>query len=285
MKTEFKYSVLKYKHSQFLGEELNVGLLFFFPTLKEVDFLYPSSLQRISKLYRDFSVYTLKKYLKSFDIVSSELTKIWNEQSTFFNVPDDEKLAKIISENFLVNDSTTLRFSDIKSGKYDNIKELKSYYYNKIFSHYDYAKPVKHKDEQYIKKKINSLIREYSLPENVFRKNIVLHSNYFDIEFDLGWVNGTTNLITPISFDLSNEDYIVNKAHRWHGKLETLSEVRDLDKYRFDLFVSRPKDNSLTDKYRKAIELLHRNPAPKNIIEEGEYNKYLKKVKSELNHR
>jgi hypothetical protein len=56
----FKYSLLKYNHSQVLNEELVLGILFYFPHKNQFDFIYPPKLTRIKKIYFNFSESLIK---------------------------------------------------------------------------------------------------------------------------------------------------------------------------------------------------------------------------------
>lgn len=53
---KFQYCTLKYRHSIFLNENVNVGLLFFFQEEKRLEFIYPKSLTRISHLYSNINI-------------------------------------------------------------------------------------------------------------------------------------------------------------------------------------------------------------------------------------
>ena len=50
----FTYYILRYVHSQFLDERVNVGILFYFPHNGDVRFMYPSDFSRMKSLYEDF---------------------------------------------------------------------------------------------------------------------------------------------------------------------------------------------------------------------------------------
>lgn len=97
-KQTFKYSLLRYRHSYFLAEEVNIGILFFFREEGKLEFLYPNRLQRISRLYPDFNINFLKKYLNAFDKQAQKLTKQFSEESDLF---DRSAFSEVIESIFL----------------------------------------------------------------------------------------------------------------------------------------------------------------------------------------
>ncbi|RZK33675.1 MAG: DUF3037 domain-containing protein, partial [Hymenobacter sp.] len=59
------FNLLKYVHSPFLGEEVNVGMLFYFPEQRRLEFRFPESLRRLRLLYRNFPERQIRTYLQS----------------------------------------------------------------------------------------------------------------------------------------------------------------------------------------------------------------------------
>jgi len=160
-KLPFQYSLLRYRHSYLLGEEFNVGILFCFPEESRVEFLYPHYLQRISRLYEDFSTKTLRNYLKAFNKQAEKLSGKFAESSDLFT---DTGLKNLIEEYFLTEDSTALYFAEIKKGTYgESIQQILDYYYDQYLSVYDKARPRKHKDEQYILNKVEKGLKTTNL--------------------------------------------------------------------------------------------------------------------------
>ena len=60
------FNLLKYVHSPFLGEEVNVGILLCFPEQGRLEFRFPARFKRLRHLYQSFSERQLLTYLTSF---------------------------------------------------------------------------------------------------------------------------------------------------------------------------------------------------------------------------
>lgn len=279
-KQPFQYSLLRYRHSYLLSEELNVGILFFFPLERRLEFLYPNHLQRISGLYPDFSTHTLRKYLKAFEKQAGKLNRKHTDSSSLFETSDLEEL---IEDYFLPKDATALLFTDVKKGTYGNAGQILDFYREQYLSVYEKVRAREHKDEQYILRKVDKGLKKRKLQANrAIRRNIKIKTNLFTEQFKYGWKNGTTNLITPIGLDLQKKQSIKEKAYGWHGKLDAFRETAQKENLRFDLILSRPDDKNLFKTYDNVLTLLEENKAPKKIIEVDEVDRYIDKINGQL---
>lgn len=284
-KQQFQYSILRYRHSYFLAEEVNVGILFFFPPEGRLEFLYPNSLQRISQLYPDFTVHTLRKYLNAFYKQAQKLTKSgsFGSDSDLFEQSD---LQSIIEEHFLKEDATALLFSDIKKGTYENAEQTLSFYEDRYLTVYEKEKERDRKDETYIIHKVEEGLKEYELTDSrEIKREYIIETPYLSQKFNYAWKNGTINLVTPIGLDLTLEDSIENKGLNWHGRLDKFREKAEQDNLRFDLIVSRPEDPGLFKTYDNVLKILEDNKAPKVIYELDNLHAYVDHLSSNIRNK
>jgi len=277
VKKIYQYSILKYKHSALLEESVNVGILLFFVSDKELLFLYPSAFQRISNLYQDISISRLEKHLSAFNRKVKELNKwLKNDQIKLFS--ELNSLQKLIEDHFLTLDSTNLEFVIHNQGLYTDKKPISAFLYKSFLSHYDYFKSKSKKDEKYLLGKIETGLKDrLPDPENwkYIKRDISIPTSLKEEKFELGWQNGSLNLIAPVGFDLIDEDSVDSKAYKWSGKLSALAPIAEEKNYKFDLIVSKPTHKALFKKYDNAIKYLEDNSAPKSIYEEDEISSYL----------
>lgn len=146
MNKTFHYSILRYRHSCLLQEEVNVGLLFFFDEDKRVEFLYPKSLQRISSLYHNFSVTLIKNYLKTFERAANEVQKEFQSESEKLL---SSELRNYINSRFLPDDASALFFTDLKRGNYSSTQKTLQYYKEQFLSDYETQKKKEKKTHHY----------------------------------------------------------------------------------------------------------------------------------------
>ncbi len=130
MSKPFRYSVLKYRPFYLLDERLNVGLLFHFAGDKQLVFVHPSSLKRISRSFPQLvNLHDIRRYLDGFAKKAEKLTKQGFE--------DSDKLNPIIEREFLVRDANSFFFSEEKFGFYESLQDTPDHYTNWYFHFYE----------------------------------------------------------------------------------------------------------------------------------------------------
>lgn len=123
MKKIFSYSVLRFRPSYLLEEQINVGLLFVFKGAHQVVFIYPENLDRVRQFYPKADSNILKKYLQSFE------KKARNLSSHAMNLDN-------VFQTFIPNDANSLYLTSPKSGYYSDINTTLDYYRREYFSIY-----------------------------------------------------------------------------------------------------------------------------------------------------
>jgi len=266
MESTFKYSVLKYQPSYFLEERVNIGLLFIFFDINKVKFLYPKKLQRLSYLHQSVDISEIKSYLKRFEQKAETLS----ENNLFIN-----NFNNLIEENFLVKDSNSLFFSDLKTGKHSDSIKVIDYYKKEYLGIYDDVLIEKKDHDKNLIRKFSELIDdEPCQKKHFFRKKYLLKNERVETYFDYAWQNGTTNLVKSLSFNLKSKEGIQNKAFRWYGELNQFKEQAEKENIKFDIIVGRPDNNNFYPIYDKALKILDDIESNKQIVEEAEIKEY-----------
>ncbi len=270
----FTYSLLRYVHSQTLGEIFNVGILFSFPEQRKVVFKYPKTLSRLKGLYKNFSESQIRAYLNGFHQKALDLS-VYRDDTKLFQ----KEVSNTVPQDFLIDDATALQFSEPALGFLNgkDINYVVNQYYRLYFSDYAGEKENVHRhDEAYIIKIFQESLKSKSrVAYHRFKKDVIVESNDTSLKFDLSWQNGSTNLIKTVSFDLSNNDNINDKSVLLYGKLNLLVEKAEQENLRYDLLVSKPQDKNLFRAFDKALNILESSEAPKKIITEDQYSSYV----------
>jgi hypothetical protein len=274
----FQYSVLKYKHSLLLNEVVNVGILFYFPVDYRIEFIYPTKLNRIGHLYPDFNTGTIKIVQSVFETKCRNFNYEWEafERSLFAGTDVKKEFRQIITDEFLIDDASSLYFDDIKIGVNIGIEQIISYYRKEYFACYD-DKPINpnKKDEKYIEHKFKQQLKSTSVNSNFnLEINKEISVGLFSEKFKWGWKNGTDNLIAPVGFDLLEPDTIKQKALLWFGKLSFLNDFAVQNNISFHLITSKPTDKNLFKAYDNALKVIIKAKAPKQLFEETNIDKY-----------
>ena len=279
----FYYSLLRYAHSQVLGEVINVGVLFIFPTQATVLFRYPARLQRLKHLYPGFSERPVKTYLQAFERKSRRVTEQWRARGDGLLQPTPDAF---IEAEFLVSDDSALQFDPVRTGVLysADVAQVAQDFYQSYFAPYVDAPVARSRhDEEYLLKQYWGLLRtRHGEIEKYLQPGITVASEATSLKTDLVWQNGTTNLVKSVGFDLTDADNINRKSVEFFGRLNLLSQVAEENHYRFDLLVSKPQDKRLYPAYQKALDILRSSSAPKEIIEESAFEQYSEKTANEV---
>jgi Protein of unknown function (DUF3037) len=114
MSNHIFYSILQYKHSIVAGEVLNVGVLFSFPKKNKIKFV-AGDLKRIKAIYPDFDTNLPVKINTS---IKNKIIKLDSETDSLFSkkviytADTEDTLSEYIRKYILLEDSTSLQFSD-----------------------------------------------------------------------------------------------------------------------------------------------------------------------------
>ena len=300
MNTVFKYSLLHYVHSQVLDESLNIGILIFFPEHHKVVFRYSDRMNSFKYIYPTFSKQHIEAYLEGF----TKRAKIITENYSSFSEQEFRTNPKeYINSEFLPEDATVLQFSKIYTSllysndlnkiisnlcntyfpDYNSGNKHDTYFSHRLVdeSHIYHSGYQKHNDK-YVLRAISSIIKNKNQDAVKFFKKKIEVKLDTSLVFDMAWQNGSTNLVKPVSFDLSNSTNIQRKANRLFGTLFFLSDEAEANNYRFDLLVAKPQNKTLFKAYDKALNKLEKIPSPKKIIEEEGFDDYIDKAISQL---
>lgn len=263
---KYQYSVLKYRPSYFLREEVNIGLLFFFVEDQHIAFEYPNKLGRLTHFYPDTDLSTIRTYLKGFQ----RLAKRTKVHST--------ALTRTILSELLLEDASSFYFSDIKNGGYQSVEDTLAYYRKAYFQVYEPSVKKERKDEKYLNQCFERELEQYQTVKRFFQRGATLKNQLQQTKFDFAWKNGSVNYVKSISFDLKERDSIQNKSFRWFGELTKLGKKAEKEDLQFDLLISKPRSSKLFGAYEKAIKILEDVQAPKRLIEEEDLKDYIKKA-------
>jgi hypothetical protein len=284
-KGTFTYALLQYRHSQILGEVLNIGLVAFFSAEQKLVFIYPDKLLRLRFAYPNLPEKTIKSYLKYFEERVADLNQ---QHSVFSSKYLEHSLECLLNEEFLAPDSSSLQFGNFKTAVLyaSDTNKIIDQLYNLYFSVFQvHDTPTARVDESILLKKYTSYLKTL-LPQDkllkdtkgVFIDYAVNNNDHTSLKFEIAWkATFDLHLVKPISFDLLKADAINRKAYQYFGQFADLEETAEKNNYLFDVILAKPKKKGLTKAYDNAIRLLEKPNRVKLIEQEG-LNQYAKET-------
>ncbi len=266
----FKYTVLKYRPSSVLDEQVNVGILFIFFEDSKVVFSFPKSLARLSALYSDVDLPDIKRYLAAFQSRANKLSS----KNLFVAATGDN----LIEKKFLIADANSFFFSDFKVGVYDIVEETVAHFKSQYFAYYGDLLETGRKDDDYLVRKFIKGVSQID-KSPFYKKNVPISNGRVTAKFDIAWQNGTTNYAKALSFDYVEPQTIQRKAVQWFGEMVQLNiNNSNLDNKRFDFWLGEPSNRQLFREYDKAVDILESIPQNKRIIKEKDLNSYIEEA-------
>lgn len=281
MKTNFyTYCILKYKHSPYLDESINIGVLIYFEDTQRFLFKYSKTLNRVKSIYDNVPEKTVKEYIRQID---KHLNIYQNTLDSIFPL-NDLNLKSFLTRHILPNDSTVLQFSHFKT---ESLRGFSEDFIEKIILDNVFIDDIKVQNHQsqepkIISKLLSSLkesgLNEYRHKTNRFQEDYVLtNETGNEFKFDIAWQNGTLNLVKPIGFDLKEGIGIANKAHKNFGQFYDLQIEAEKNNLCYDLILGKPTNKNLFKDYDHAVKLLL-NIKNSRLIDADDLNEYSKKV-------
>jgi len=273
----FSYSILRYTHSQLLGESLNVGVLFAFEGEQDLHF-FIGDLQRLRTVYPDFDSGYVQLAAKG---ISAKLKDIKIEPLFLSDYNLKEQLTKVL----LPEDSTALQFSDIFEAVngFGSVDAAIEAFTRVLLPELSVRKEESRHNESFILNRYTELIIEKNIRiEHRMRRNHPIQIKGVKLNFELSWKNGIVHLIKPLSFDLREGQDILNKSAQYVGYLNLLSDYAQLNQFNFDLLIGKPQDRHLLGSYEDALYNLERSLAPKSLITEEKLEEYSEETVREL---
>jgi hypothetical protein len=272
LQKKYYFALLRYCPSFILGEQVNIGILYFFPDENKVDFVFPSTLVRLKDFYPEVQLRVVREYLQHIKKTSQNIIL---ETNTFF----PENPQELIEKYFGLPNSVSIYFESPKLGFYSSIETLKKQHDTLYFQSY-YAKTGRNPhDEAYLKQTFEKQLATFDFKPDLLEKQYIIQGKRSRIKFEYAWLNGVLNLVQPLSFDLTEASSIQNKSFTWFGKLNQIKQQITDKKIHIDFLLAEPQNNALKDSCDEAIENLKDiGDGIFNVIPENEIEDYAREV-------
>jgi hypothetical protein len=271
MTGKFEYSLLQYVHHQLWGEVFNLGILFYFPESKEIEFQAGIRWKKLGAIYPDFNTKQLGEVLKAFKAQASLLS---------YRHDFEGNLSEVISKYFIVRESASLQFADSKSGWITNgspnlTKENYLQLYLGLAPKVKKPKsPIFNTDHKVADYFFNKLKQQGIFPS--FRQSHPeeLSFGYATLAADLVWQNGSLNYTKGLALALDNPRHAKDKALILQAQLNHLELLAVDRNLRFDLLVSYP-ENQNEKHFEDIPKILEDIKSPKKLITVDKIEEYI----------
>ncbi len=248
----FQYSVLRYMHDSMTQEFVNIGVLLYAPQQNYLDLCISHKYKRVSQMFDGIDPLAFQRAKRMVEKAVHRVSKSLEQGSLL------EKKAnslEILLPKILPKNDAALSFSTINGGITKNLEDELNYLYHRLVEYYlPNQEKISRTDSevwvQYVK-----VFREKNILPHL--QEVTIPTQTFSYKFDHAFKNDRWHPIEPVSFDLSNQTYIKDKAAKWIGKAVTLSTSNEVGT--LYILSGKPNDPALVQAYEAAKYGLEKN--------------------------
>lgn len=264
-RTPYSYSVLRYVHDIGTGEFINVGVVVLAPG---VSFLGAKFKTAYGRLKRTFPTINPDAYRARMRMLQGRFDEI--AQRHFGSRVSAQALEHSLTIENVVHrvlrpDDSSLQWAPAGSGISRDLPATLVGLYERFVTKYDSdAAAVPRKDDD-VWRHFRTELEKRNVLRHLGQKVISVQDD--SIKFDHAWKNGTWHCYEPLSFDLSSDASIKEKAHRWLGQVSSIKDAAEP----FSVFflVGKPEDAGLHEAYSQAVSILRKTPRSQVVEEDA----------------
>jgi hypothetical protein len=269
----YQFSILRYVHDTVTQEFVNVGVAVYAPG---VGFLRTRCTENYARISRMFLKIDGAQYRQIVHYIESQVSAREKRFDCSFQFEPPPTLDTVLRE-ILPRDDSAFRFSEVGVGTTgDPRRALDDLYRRHVEQYLASERPTR--DDEEVWRVFREPLDRKNITPLLRPKRIV--APLFEYEFKRAWRNGVWHLYEPVSFDLVEEYSVLDKANRWLGRGENLSESDE--PFRMYLLLGEPRDSTMRSSFRKARSILNKIPVQKEFILESERDAFADELAQEI---
>ncbi len=175
-------------------------------------------------------------------------------------------------------DSTCFSYSNLMGGIADDPGTRLDQLFDEFVSRFE--KPIvrQRRDEAAIEARIEEALTRRNLRAKI-DSNVELKGVRYSHKFRFAWMNGTRQVLEPISLDYLQATEVIEKANTWTGRLVNLNAS---GQFMMTGVVSKPQSAELEGAFAQAKQLLEAAPGMRAVIQEEEIDGFLPEIEGDL---
>lgn len=268
----YTYVLLRYRHDPATGEFANVGVVLHSPDHHFLGVKVRHTVGRLSKMFPGLDSDTLKSSLRTLEGYAKKIAK--KEADSLLTGIED---AHVFAKRILPEDDSSFVWGQLGSGLTDDPAVTLEKLYQRFVAIYD-EPHREHKDDAAVWRPVREKLADRKIADRLTKKRI--SSSVDSVEFEHAWKNGAWHCYQPLSFDLTTDEYIREKARRWAGQMLSLKGSET--EFRPYFLVGAPDRKDLFSSYEAAIEILKLSPNNPQIFEESQVDELVGLIEDEI---
>lgn len=273
LKRRYTYTVLRYIHDPLTSEFVNVGIVVHFPASSSGPaVLKVGTTNRVGRFRPMFPNLSRTAFTTTMRTMDKMLSRLANQ------IGADELFASgdasAFASKVLPADDSSLQWSPVGSGVAVDPEQVYQRLFERLITKYD-DKPIQRRSDEEVWRPVRQMLEDRNISVDLEPKTI--SSGDDRIHFQHAWKNGEWHVYEAISLDLSDEDGIYQKVHRWLGRLTSVVPCAT-EAFRPYFYVGAPSDPALDPAYDRAIKILRKSPGPIEVFPESELDLMVNRI-------
>jgi hypothetical protein len=258
----YTYVLLRYRHDPLAGEFANVGVVLHAPRGRFLAAkLRATAGPRLTRMFPAMSVRAFRTGLQSIERGIAKLAS--RDGGDLLSTLGD---ASMLARRVLPVDDSSFVWDPVGSGLSVDPAQTLAKLYERFVTQFDARPKGSAHDDATVWRPVHDLLVARDIADRLSPKTISSAAD--QVEFEHAWKNGAWHVYQPLSFDLSTDDHIRDKAAKWAGHLLGLSGA-DED-FRPHFIVGPPSSSAMRDAYERALDLLRLPEAGAEVVEVSE---------------
>lgn len=272
LRTPYSYVILRYVHDIGTGEFINVGVVLMAARGSYVKAKFKTAYGRVKKAFPsvDSDVFRsrMKRLQTTFDRISDGDFNAKKPTTQESAAPIEQLVHSVIRV-----DDSSLQWSSVGSGLSQDLTATLAALFQRFVTKYDTELINAPRKDDDVWKHFRTELEKRNVLSHLEEKVIAVADD--SVKFEHAWKNGAWHCYEPLSFDLSSDSSIKEKAHRWLGQVSSIKDSRE--DFHVYFLVGKPTDLGLNEAYEKAVSILRKAPASE-VIEEESAEEFSKSV-------
>ncbi|MCB1633492.1 MAG: DUF3037 domain-containing protein [Xanthomonadales bacterium] len=273
-KVSYTYMVLRYVHDVTTGEFVNVGVAMHAPDARFVGALCRNTYGRLNKVFPGVNADHFKSLMRHIQAQFERFGERLSEELPLHRSNSVEDFARTV----LPADDSSLQWSPAGSGRTSDPSATLEKLFDRMVMRYEDRSARERRGEEDVWRHFKRTLEARQLLRYFEPHTIAVPDD--ELEFKHTWKNGVLHCLEPVSFDLATPESIHDKAHRWLGRINSISTSHE--RFRLYFLVGAPQDESLGRAYERAISILGKAPVEKAFFAESEAEQLARLVASEV---
>jgi len=275
MKVAYSFSVLRYVHDPVSAEFINIGVALYSPEVRYLNAVCTPRYGRVSKVFEPIEGDHFRQMTR---YIESRIEELGQKMKSGlpFELPIED-IAKVLAQ-VLPPDDSALQFSQAGGGFTSAPEKTLNELYERYVEKYTSRKTAPSRDDEDVWKVYKAPLEKLNLTQYLKPKRIIAPD--YDYQFERARKNRVWHAYEPMSFDLADSSYIVEKATHWRGRMTNLADSDE--KFKLHILLGQPHEAKLRDAFVKAKNILHKIPGKPEFVDENEAEQFAAELKKEI---